>query len=246
MVWEAAEDGFRRLLAPSIENETLAAARMRAEEKAIEVFADNLRQLLLDPPLGQKCILALDPGFRTGCKLVVLDSLGRLVMNDVIYPHEPHKKTREAATKVKEVVEHFGIEVIAVGNGTAGRETEAFLKNLGLPKIPIIMVNESGASVYSTSEVARQEFPDQDATVRGAVSIGRRLMDPLAELVKIEPQAIGIGQYQHDVDQVRAAAGSGRCGLKLRKSGGRGCECLPARSFWPTFRAWGPSLPRLW
>lgn len=201
LVWEAAEDGFRRLLAPSIENETLAAARTRAEEKAIEVFADNLRQLLLDPPLGQKCVMALDPGFRTGCKLVVLDSLGRPVMNDVIYPHEPHKRIREAATKVKEVVERFGIEVIAVGNGTAGRETESFLKNLGLPEIPVIMVNESGASVYSTSEVARREFPDQDATVRGAVSIGRRLMDPLAELVKIEPQAIGIGQYQHDVDQ---------------------------------------------
>ena len=201
LVSEAASDGLRRLLAPSIENETLAAARERAEEKAIEVFADNLRQLLLDPPLGQKCVLALDPGFRTGCKLVVLDSLGRLQKSDVVYPHEPHKKTKDAAAKVLDLCDRYGVEVIAVGNGTAGRETEAFLRSLALPgKIPIIMVNESGASVYSTSEVARQEFPDQDATVRGAVSIARRLMDPLAELVKIEPQAIGIGQYQHDVD----------------------------------------------
>ncbi|RPJ37605.1 MAG: RNA-binding transcriptional accessory protein, partial [Chloroflexi bacterium] len=201
LVSEAASDGLRRLLAPSIENETLAAARERAEEKAIEVFADNLRQLLLDPPLGQKVVLALDPGFRTGCKLVVLDSLGRLQKSDVVYPHEPHRKTKEAAAKVRDLCDRYGVEVIAVGNGTAGRETETFLRSLDLPdRIPIIMVNESGASVYSTSEVARQEFPDQDATVRGAVSIARRLMDPLAELVKIEPQAIGIGQYQHDVD----------------------------------------------
>jgi uncharacterized protein len=201
LVGEAARDGLHRLLAPSIENETLAAARERAEEKAIEVFADNLRQLLLDPPLGQKCVLALDPGFRTGCKLVVLDRMGQLQKSDVIYPHEPHNRTREAAAKVQELCDLYGVEVIAVGNGTAGRETEAFLRNVALPgKISIIMVNESGASVYSTSEVARREFPDQDATVRGAVSIARRLMDPLAELVKIEPRAIGIGQYQHDVD----------------------------------------------
>ena len=201
LVIEAANDGLRRLLAPSIENETLAAARERAEEKAIEVFADNLRQLLLDPPLGQKCVMALDPGFRTGCKLVVLDNMGRLQKSDVVYPHEPHKKTKDAAAKVLDLCDRYGVEVIAVGNGTAGRETETFLRSLDLPdRIPIIMVNESGASVYSTSEVARQEFPDQDATVRGAVSIARRLMDPLAELVKIEPQAIGIGQYQHDVD----------------------------------------------
>jgi uncharacterized protein len=201
LVSEAARDGLHRLLAPSIENETLAAARERAEEKAIEVFADNLRQLLLDPPLGQKCVLALDPGFRTGCKLVVLDRMGQLQKNDVVYPHEPHNRTREAAAKVQELCDLYGVEAIAVGNGTAGRETEAFLRNMALPgKISIIMVNESGASVYSTSEVARQEFPDQDATVRSAVSIARRLMDPLAELVKIEPRAIGIGQYQHDVD----------------------------------------------
>ena len=201
LVSEAARDGLRRLLAPSIENETLAAARERAEEKAIEVFADNLRQLLLDPPLGQKCIMALDPGFRTGCKLVVLDRMGQLQKSDVVYPHEPHNRTREAAAKVQELCDLYGVEVIAVGNGTAGRETEAFLRKMALPdRISIIMVNESGASVYSTSEVARREFPDQDATVRGAVSIARRLMDPLAELVKIEPRAIGIGQYQHDVD----------------------------------------------
>lgn len=200
-VRKAAEDGYRRLLAPSMENETLAAARAHAEEKAIEVFAENLRQVLLDPPLGQKCVLAVDPGFRTGCKLAVIDSLGRLQENHVIYPHDHLKRREEAAAKVQEICKKNGIEVIAVGNGTAGRETEAFLQSLTLEKVPIIMVNESGASVYSTSEVARQEFPHEDATVRGAVSIGRRLMDPLAELVKIEPKAIGVGQYQHDVDQ---------------------------------------------
>ena len=199
-VMQAAEDGYRRLLAPSMENETLAAARAHAEEKAIEVFSENLRQVLLDPPLGQKCVLAVDPGLRTGCKLAVLDSLGRLQESHVIYPHDTQKKREEAATKVQEICRKKGIEVIAVGNGTAGRETESFLQSLQL-KAPIVMVNESGASVYSTSEVARQEFPHEDATVRGTVSIGRRLMDPLAELVKIEPKAIGVGQYQHDVDQ---------------------------------------------
>jgi uncharacterized protein len=201
-VWMSVQDSYRRLLAPTLETEALAAARARAEEKAIEVFADNLNQILLEPPLGRKKVLAIDPGFRTGCKLVVLDNLGRLLEKDVIYPHESQKRTAEAADKVKRICMHSGIEVIAVGNGTAGRETEAFLRTLKLPeKIDIIMVNESGASVYSTSEVARAEFPDEDATVRGAVSIGRRLMDPLAELVKIEPMALGVGQYQHDVDQ---------------------------------------------
>lgn len=199
-VRQAAEDGYRRLLAPSMENETLAAARARAEEKAIEVFSENLRQVLLDPPLGQKCVLAVDPGLRTGCKLAVIDSLGRLQESHVIYPHDTQKKREEAADIVGALCEKSGIEVIAVGSGTAGRETEAFLQSLQL-KAPIIMVNESGASVYSTSEAARQEFPHEDATVRGTVSIGRRLMDPLAELVKIEPNAIGVGQYQHDVDQ---------------------------------------------
>jgi protein Tex len=202
-VWMSAIDSYRRLLAPSMESEALTLARAKAEEKAIEVFAENLRQILLDPPLGQKNVLAIDPGFRTGCKLVVLDCLGRLVDKDVIFPHEPQKKTREAKELVLAICERFGIEVIAVGNGTAGRETEAFLKKLELPRdIPVIMVNESGASVYSTSKVAREEFLDQDATVRGAISIGRRLMDPLAELVKIEPMALGVGQYQHDVDQL--------------------------------------------
>ena len=200
-VMQAAEDGYRRLLAPSMENEALAVARAHAEEKAIEVFSENLRQVLLDPPLGQKCILAVDPGFRTGCKLAVLDSLGRLQESHVIYPHDTQKRREETAAIVQEICEKFGIEVIAVGNGTAGRETEAFLQSLKLGTVPIMMVNESGASVYSTSDVARQEFPHEDATVRGAVSIGRRLMDPLAELVKIEPNAIGVGQYQHDVDQ---------------------------------------------
>jgi len=198
----AARDGYRRLLSPSMESEALASARAKAEEKAIAVFSDNLRQILLDPPLGQKAVLAVDPGFRTGCKLAVLDRLGRLVKNDVIYPHESQKKTAEAASAVKEICDQFEIEAIAVGNGTAGRETEAFLRGIKFSRqIPVIMVNESGASVYSTSDAARQEFPDQDATVRGAVSIGRRLMDPLAELVKIEPMALGVGQYQHDVDQ---------------------------------------------
>ena len=212
-VRQAVEDGYRRLLAPSLENETLAAARARAEEKAIDVFAKNLRQVLLEPPLGHKRILAVDPGYRTGCKLAVLDETGQLLESQVIYPHDRETVTasgrsgkqmsgREEAEKaVREICRRCRIEAIAVGNGTAGRETEQFLRSLNLgEKIPVIMVNESGASVYSTSEIARQEFPHEDATVRGAVSIGRRLMDPLAELVKIEPQAIGVGQYQHDVD----------------------------------------------
>ncbi|HSD59155.1 MAG TPA: Tex family protein [Methanotrichaceae archaeon] len=198
----SASDSYRRLLVPSMETEILGAAKARADEKAIAVFADNLRQLLLEAPLGQKNVLAVDPGFRTGCKMVVLDNLGRLVHSDVIYPHEPQKKVLEAEESVLDICERFGVEVIAVGNGTAGRETETFLRKLLFPReIPVVAVNEAGASVYSTSQAARDEFPDQDATVRGAVSIGRRLMDPLAELVKIDPQAIGIGQYQHDVDQ---------------------------------------------
>ena len=199
-VMQAAEDAYRRLLAPSMENETLAAARGCAEEKAIEVFSENLRQVLLDPPLGQKRVLAVDPGFRTGCKLAVIDSLGRLQESHVIFPHDTQRREM-AAAKVQEICKKNRIEVIAVGNGTAGRETENFLQSINLGNVPIIMVNESGASVYSTSDAARREFPHEDATVRGAVSIGRRLMDPLAELVKIEPNAIGVGQYQHDVDQ---------------------------------------------
>jgi len=219
----AAEDGYRRLLAPSMENETLAAARARAEEKAIDVFAKNLRHVLLEPPLGHKRILAVDPGFRTGCKLAVLDRMGRLLESHVIYPHDlgqpagrsGGRDREQAENTVRDICRRCGIEAIAVGNGTAGRETEQFLRSLNLrleedgkergkgtagEELPVIMVNESGASVYSTSEAARQELPHVDATVRGAVSIGRRLMDPLAELVKIDPRAIGVGQYQHDVD----------------------------------------------
>lgn len=197
----ATEDCYKRLLAPSMERELLSVAREKADEIAMTVFAENLRQLLLEPPLGQKRILAIDPGFRTGCKVVALDEQGNLIYNDTIYPHPPHKRELAAAQKVRDICMQFEIEVIAVGNGTAGRETEAFLRVLEIPNVPIIMVNESGASIYSASESAREEFPDQDVTVRGAVSIGRRLMDPLAELVKIDPQSIGVGQYQHDVNQ---------------------------------------------
>lgn len=199
-VRQAAMDSYRRLLAPSMENETLSRLRLHAGEKAIEIFSQNLRQALLEPPLGQKMVLALDPGFRTGCKLAVIDSLGRLQENQEIFPHDTRKRREEAAASVRDICKRSGIEAIAVGNGTAGRETEEFLRGLDLA-VPIIMVNESGASVYSTSEIARREFPYKDATVRSAVSIGRRLMDPLAELVKIDPKAIGVGEYQHDVDQ---------------------------------------------
>ncbi len=198
----ALEDGYKRLLSPSMERESLSAARERAEEMAMEVFAENLRQLLLEPPLGAKTVLAVDPGFRTGCKVVVIDRSGSLIAKDVIFPHPPQKEVREAADKVEKLCKEFGVEFVAVGNGTAGRETEEFLRDLKLPgKIPIVMVDEAGASVYSTSRGARDEFPDEDATVRSAVSIGRRLMDPLAELVKIDPKSMGVGQYQHDVNQ---------------------------------------------
>lgn len=198
----ALADSFKRLLSLSLETEIRLETKKTADQKAIKVFAENLRQLLLSPPLGQKAVLALDPGFRTGCKLACLDPQGKLLHHDVIYPHNgPHQAT-EAGAKVKSLCQQFKIEAIAVGNGTAGRETEAFLRQLDLPgSLAIVMVNESGASVYSASEAAREEFPDYDLTVRGAVSIGRRLMDPLAELVKIDPKSIGVGQYQHDVDQ---------------------------------------------
>ncbi|MBI5665704.1 MAG: RNA-binding transcriptional accessory protein [Nitrospirae bacterium] len=198
----AVHDSYKRLLMTSMEGETRLAAKKRADEEAIRVFVENLRQLLLSPPLGGKNILAIDPGFRTGCKVVCLDRQGKLLHNDTIYPTFSDKKVTEAATKVRELCERFGIEAIAIGNGTAGRETETFIKGLGLPReIIVVMVNESGASIYSASETAREEFPDHDVTVRGSVSIGRRLMDPLAELVKIDPKSIGVGQYQHDVDQ---------------------------------------------
>jgi len=198
----ALQDGYKRLLAPSMERESLSAARERAEDRAIEVFAENLRQLLLEPPLGEKTVMAIDPGFRTGCKVAVLDPQGSLIAKDVIFPHPPQREVREAAKKIVDLCERFGVEYIAAGNGTAGRETEEFLRGLSLPSdVPIVMVDEAGASVYSASKCARDEFPDEDVTVRSAVSIGRRLMDPLAELVKIDPKSIGVGQYQHDVNQ---------------------------------------------
>ena len=193
---------YKPLLESSMETEVRKEVRLRAEEAAIRVFADNLRQLLLAPALGQKNILALDPGFRAGCKLVCLDRQGRLMHQDTVYPLLGSRGREEAASKVLLLCRQYQVEAIAVGNGTAGRETEAFLRKLDLdPQIAVVMVNESGASVYSASDAARTEFPDQDITVRGAVSIGRRLMDPLAELVKIDPKSIGVGQYQHDVDQ---------------------------------------------
>ena len=202
IVKEASQDCYKRLMAPSLENDVRLISKERADQVAIEVFSENLRQLLLFPPLGQKRVLAIDPGFRTGCKIVCLDNQGNLLHHDTIYPHPPQEDKESASKLILKRCQEFNIECIAVGNGTAGRETEAFLRSLeGLSKIPIIMVNESGASVYSASEVARKEFPNQDVTVRGAVSIGRRLMDPLAELVKIDPKSIGVGQYQHDVDQ---------------------------------------------
>ena len=198
----AVHDGYKRLLSASMETEVRLAAKKKADETAIRVFAENLRQLLLAPPLGQKAVLAIDPGFRTGCKITCLDRQGKLLHHETIYPLLSEKGTREAGETVRECCRRFHIEAVAIGNGTAGRETENFLRTLGLPpEIQIIMVNESGASVYSASKVARDEFPDQDITVRGSISIGRRLMDPLAELVKIDPKAIGVGQYQHDVDQ---------------------------------------------
>ncbi len=201
-VRQAAQEGCKRLLMPSLENEFRASLKAKADEEAIAVFARNLRELLMASPLGRKRVLAIDPGFRTGCKVVCLDGQGALLHHDVVYPTQSAAKVEEAAKKLRDMVEHYGIEALAIGNGTAGRETETFVRGLGL-KMPVVMVNESGASVYSASEIARKEFPDHDATVRGAVSIGRRLMDPLAELVKIDPKAIGVGQYQHDVDQAR-------------------------------------------
>lgn len=198
----AVEDSYKRLLHPSIENEVLALAKEKADIEAIRVFGDNLRELLLAPPVGQKRCLAIDPGFRTGCKVVCLDAQGQLLHNDTIYPHPPVGEKIESMKKISNMVEAYKIEVIAIGNGTAGRETEEFIKKIALPEgVRVYSVSEDGASVYSASDVARSEFPDYDVTVRGAVSIGRRLLDPLAELVKIDPKSIGVGQYQHDVDQ---------------------------------------------
>ncbi|MDD4869311.1 MAG: Tex family protein [Kiritimatiellae bacterium] len=206
-VREAVEDCYKRLLSPSMEVETRMSARDRADAEAIRVFAENLRELLMSSPLGQKAVLALDPGFRTGCKTVCLDPQGKLLFNTVMHLTSSSSEAQEAEKIIPKLCEHFKIEAIAIGNGTASRETEAFVRSIKFSKpIPIVMVNESGASIYSASDVARKEFPDHDVTVRGAVSIGRRLMDPLAELVKIDPKSIGVGQYQHDVDQAKLKA----------------------------------------
>lgn len=198
----ALKDSIKRLLFPSLENELRTELKQKADESSIRVFAENLRQLLLAPPLGQKSILAIDPGFKSGCKIVCLDRNGNLLANETIYPHPPQNQSALAMKKINSLVASYNIEAIAIGNGTAGRETEALIKKIRFNKDVIaVMVNENGASVYSASSIARKEFPDYDVTVRGSVSIGRRLMDPLAELVKIDPKSIGVGQYQHDVNQ---------------------------------------------
>lgn len=202
LVWDAVEDAFKRLIKPSIETEYANISKEKADKEAIRIFVKNLEQLLMSAPLGQKRVLALDPGFRTGCKVVCLDAEGNLLHNEAIYPHPPKNEKAAAAGKILSLVRQYKIEAISIGNGTASRETEDFIRGLGLPAdIQIFVVSEDGASIYSASKVAREEFPDYDVTVRGAVSIGRRLMDPLAELVKIDPSSIGVGQYQKDVDQ---------------------------------------------
>lgn len=198
----AVNDSYKRLLLPSMENEFKALHKEKADEEAIKVFAENLRQLLLASPLGQKSVLAIDPGYRTGCKVVCLDKQGNLLHNETIYPHPPQDDKRGASKKIDTLVQQYKIEAIAIGNGTASRETEHFIRNIKFNRdLQVFVVSEAGASIYSASKLAREEFPDYDVTVRGAVSIGRRLMDPLAELVKIDPKSIGVGQYQHDVDQ---------------------------------------------
>lgn len=203
-VADAIEDGYKRLLKPSIETEFGVSSKEKADEDSIHVFTENLRQLLLAAPLGEKRVLGIDPGYRTGCKLVCLDAEGNLLHNETIYPHPPQKEMSKAGSKVVKLVTTYNIDAIAIGNGTASRETEHFITNLRYEKeVQVFVVSENGASIYSASKVAREEFPDYDVTVRGAVSIGRRLMDPLAELVKIDPKSIGVGQYQHDVDQTK-------------------------------------------
>jgi len=199
---KAIKDSYKRLLEPAISNETLQEAKTKADIKAIDVFAENLRQLLLAPPLGEKRILAIDPGYRSGCKLVCLDEKGDLLNNETVYPHAPQNDSAMAMKKIRSMVNAYNIEAISIGNGTASRETEFFIKKIAFDKpIQVFVVSEAGASVYSASKIARDEFPNYDVTVRGSVSIGRRLSDPLAELVKIDPKSIGVGQYQHDVDQ---------------------------------------------
>ena len=207
-VVEAVSDSYKRLLEPSIENEFTAELKEKADEEAIRVFAENLRQLLLSPPLGQKNLLAIDPGYRTGCKVVCLDAQGNFLHNETIYPHPPQNETGKAMSKISALADTYKIEAIAIGNGTASRETESFVKRIRFNRdLRVFVVSEDGASIYSASAVAREEFPEYDVTVRGAISIGRRLMDPLAELVKIDPKSIGVGQYQHDVDQTKLKAG---------------------------------------
>ncbi|MBQ3997320.1 MAG: helix-hairpin-helix domain-containing protein, partial [Bacteroidales bacterium] len=199
---EAVDDSYSRLLAPSITNEILKEFKEKADIESIKVFGENLRQLLLAPPVGQKRTMAIDPGFRNGCKIVCLDAQGNLLHHEIVYPHPPQNEKVKAITSVSRMVQEYDIQAIAIGNGTASRETEDFIKRIPLPEgCKVYVVSEDGASIYSASEVAREEFPDEDVTVRGAVSIGRRLMDPLAELVKIDPKSLGVGQYQYDVDQ---------------------------------------------
>jgi uncharacterized protein len=197
----AIRDSYKRLLSRSMETEIRLATKERADSEAIKIFADNIRQLLLAPSLGARRVMGIDPGFRTGCKVVCLDRQGKLLHHDIIYPHSSEKKAQEAEQTVKKLHDIYNIEAIAIGNGTAGRETEDFIKNLSIDDVRVVLVNESGASIYSSSKIAREEFPDLDLTIRGAVSIGRRLMDPLSELVKIDPKSIGVGQYQYDVNQ---------------------------------------------
>lgn len=207
-VAEAVADSYKRLIEPSIENEYTAELKTKADEEAIRVFAENLRQLLLSSPLGQVSVLAIDPGYRTGCKLVCLDPQGNMLHNETIYPHPPQSEQGKAMSKISSLVEMYKIDAIAIGNGTASRETESLVKRIHFNReLRVFVVSEDGASIYSASAVAREEFPEYDVTVRGAISIGRRLMDPLAELVKIDPKSIGVGQYQHDVDQTRLKAG---------------------------------------
>ena len=204
LVYEAVKAAYKRLLKPSIETEFASSSKNKADTEAIRVFAENLRQLLLAPSLGQQRTLGIDPGYRTGCKVVCLDAQGNLIHNETIYPHPPQNEQIQATRKIQKLVEAYNIQAIAIGNGTASRETEHFIQNIRYDhEVKVFVVSENGASIYSASKTAREEFPDYDVTVRGAVSIGRRLMDPLAELVKIDPKSIGVGQYQHDVDQTQ-------------------------------------------
>ena len=202
IVHEAVKDGYKRLIKPSMESEFTTSSKEKADEEAIKVFAENLKQLLMASPLGEKRVLAIDPGYRTGCKVVCLDAQGNLLHNETIYPHPPQNERTKAMSKISHLVETYQIEAISIGNGTASRETEQFIQGIRFDrKVQVFVVSENGASIYSASPIAREEFPNYDVTVRGAVSIGRRLMDPLAELVKIDAKSIGVGQYQHDVDQ---------------------------------------------